>query len=208
MTQVVSPRWTGSSEAASRNRAEHLSRAATARSPAGGLIDRARALAFTFDGRELSGPSRRHAGLGAAGQRRARSSAAPSNITGRAASSRPGRRSPTRWSSCAPARGASPTRAPPSAELYDGPGGREPEPLAVARVRPAGRQRAGSRRPVGRLLLQDLHVAGVVLGEGLRAADPPRRRPRARRRRSRSRHLREGASCTATCWSSAAARPA
>jgi NADPH-dependent 2,4-dienoyl-CoA reductase/sulfur reductase-like enzyme len=30
---------------------------------------------------------------------------------------------------------------------------------------------------IGRLLLQDLHVAGGVLGEGLRAADPPRRRP-------------------------------
>ena len=43
-----------------------------------------------------------------------------------------------------------------------------------------------------RLLLQDLHVAGRVLGEGLRAADPPRRRSRPRRRRRRSRPLREG----------------
>ena len=38
-------------------------------------------------------------------------SAAASSITGRAASSRPAPRSRTRWSSCAPARGASPTRA-------------------------------------------------------------------------------------------------
>ena len=35
-------------------------------------------------------------------------------------------------------------------------------------------------RFVRRLLLQDLHVAAALLDEGLRAADPPRRRPRPR----------------------------
>ena len=45
---------------------------------------------------------------------------------------------------------------------------------------------------VAGLLLQDLHVAGGVLGEALRAADPPRRRPRPRGRSRRSRPLREG----------------
>ena len=43
-----------------------------------------------------------------------------------------------------------------------------------------------------RLLLQDLHVAGLLLGEGLRAHDPPRRRLGPRRRSRRSRPLREG----------------
>ena len=54
-------------------------------------------------------------------------------------------------------------------------------------ARTAGRRCASTCGPingllsplfVGRLLLQDVHVARLVLGEGLRAADPPRRRPR------------------------------
>ena len=36
-----------------------------------------------------------------------------------------------------------------------------------------------------RLLLQDLHVAGGLLGDALRAVHPPRRRPRPRQRRRR-----------------------
>ena len=59
-------------------------------------------------------------------------------------------------------------------------------------LRPAGGQPAARADLRRRLLLQDLHVAGDVLGEDLRAADPPRRRARPRRRRRRSRPLREG----------------
>ena len=77
---------------------------------------------------------------------------------------------------------------------------REPEPLAVAALRSAGGQFAARAAAVGRLLLQDLHVAGVVLGEGVRAADPPRRRARARRRRSAIPTPTRRRSLLATCW--------
>ena len=83
---------------------------------------------------------------------------------------------------------------------FDGLEADQPEPLAVARLRCDGGQpavRADLRR---RLLLQDLHVAGDVLGEALRAADPPRRRPRPRRRRARSRHTTRRRMRFATCW--------
>ena len=117
-------------------------------------------------------------------------SAAASSIIARAASSRPGPRSPTRWSSCAPARGASPTRAPPSSSCTT---------AWRRRARTAGRrsafdlmrrQRALRALPAGRLLLQDLHVAALVLGAGLRADDPPHGGPRPRRARARSGRLR------------------
>ena len=54
--------------------------------------------AFRFDGRELTGAPRRHARLGPAGQRRARSSARSVHRAARAASSPPGPRSRTRSS--------------------------------------------------------------------------------------------------------------
>ena len=60
-----------------------------------------------------------------------------------------------------------------TAELYDGLDRAEPEPLAVARLRRRRGQRPALALPRRGLLLQDLHVAGEVLGEGLRAADPP-----------------------------------
>ena len=47
-------------------------------------------------------------------------SAAPSNITGRAASSRPGPRSPTRWSSCARGARREPNTRATTIELFDG----------------------------------------------------------------------------------------
>ena len=81
--------------------------------------------------------------------------------------------------------------------------GAEPEPLAVAALRPDGGQPARWRRSRRRLLLQDLHVAGGVLGEALRAADPPRRRPRPAAAASRSRHATRRRSRIATCWWSA-----
>ena len=68
-------------------------------------------------------------------------------------------------------------------ELYDGPGRREPEPLAVAALRHRRRQQSAVALFPGGLLLQDLHVAAQRLDE-IRACHPPRRRPRqgARRR--------------------------
>ena len=88
--------------------------------PSGGLIDRARPLSFTLRRASVRGLRRRHARLGAAGQRRARWSAARSSITARAASSPPAPRSRTRWSNCAPARGASRTRARPRSSSSTG----------------------------------------------------------------------------------------
>ena len=68
-------------------------------------------------------------------------------------------------------------------ELYRGLEAQQPKPLAVARVSTLlAMNKLFSPFIVGRLLLQDLHVAGEVLGEALRAADPPRRGPRPRRR--------------------------
>ena len=68
----------------------------------------------------------------------------------------------------------------------------EPEPLAVARVRHRRGERPALAVPRRGLLLQDLHVAGEVLGDAVRAADPPRRGARPRRRRRGSGPLREG----------------
>ena len=79
------------------------------------------------------------------------------------------------------------------AELFDGLEARSQNrwpSLALRRRRRQLALRADLRR---RLLLQDLHVAGGAVGEALRAADPPRGRPRPREPRARSGHLREGA---------------
>src|SRR5665811_1546960 len=75
-------------------------------------------------------------------------------------------------------------------ELYDGLNA-EPEPLAVAEIRSSVGEPAGHARLRRGLLLQDVHVAGIVLGEGLRAHDPPRRRSGARREPPRPGPLRE-----------------
>ena len=81
----------------------------------GGLVDRsADPRASRFDGRGLSRPSRRHAGLGAAGQRR---QAGRPLVQVSSAARHPHSRAggaERAWSSCAAARGASPTPAPPS----------------------------------------------------------------------------------------------
>ena len=69
---------------------------------------------------------------------------------------------------------------------------REPEPLAIAEIRCAGGEPdvlADLRR---RLLLQDLHVARRLLGEAVRAGDPPRRGAWPCRGRAGPRPLRQG----------------
>ena len=72
----------------------------------------------------------------------------------------------------------------------------------------SARQRRALAAVLGRLLLQDLHVAEALLEQGLRAAHPPRRRPRRRAGRSPIRTATPAATPIATCWSSAPARPA
>ena len=69
-------------------------------------------------------------------------------------------------------------------ELRDGLEADKPEPLAVARLRCRRGQRPPRLDLLGRLLLQDLHVAEVLLGPGLRARRSAARRASARRRPS------------------------
>ncbi len=68
---------------------------------------------------------------------------------------------------------------------------REPEQVAVAEVRSRRDQRPALHAVLGRLLLQDLHVAEVVLGQGLRAVHPQRRGARSGAGRDRSGPLRQ-----------------
>ena len=98
-----------------------------------------------------------------------------------------------RLSNCARGARREPNTRATTIELFDG--------LEAPRAKIAGHRFASISLSVnsllapllpGRLLLQDLHVAGVVLGARLRAADPPCRRLGPRRRRTRSRSLRAG----------------
>ncbi len=67
----------------------------------------------------------------------------------------------------------------------------QPEPLAVAEARYRLAQQPAVAVPRGWFLLQDLHVAGGLLGKGLRADHPQGRRPRSRCDAGRSRSIRE-----------------
>ena len=69
---------------------------------------------------------------------------------------------------------------------------REPEPLAVAEIRCAVDQPADEPVLQRGLLLQDLHVAGEVLGACVRADHPQERRARPRGDGAGPRPLREG----------------
>ena len=71
------------------------------------------------------------------------------------------------------------------------PRGDQPEPLALARLRRRRDQRPLRLAVLGRLLLQDLHVAARLLGPRLRADHPQRRRPRRLADRARRRPLRQ-----------------
>ena len=142
------------------------------RLPAGGRIDRRARCASRFNGRAL-----RRASPATRSPRRCSPTAftwsrAASNITARAAFSRPARRSRMRWCSSMPARAPSPTLRATQVELYDGLVAAEPEPLAVAQARPRRRQRLALAPVPGRLLLQDLHVAAGLVDD-LRALHPP-----------------------------------
>ena len=131
----------------------------------------ANACAFTFDGQGLSGASRRHAGLRAARQRRPPGRPLVQVPPAARPALAPVRRSRTRWSRCAAAPGgAKHCGRPQSSSLSTA--SRPPRRTAG---RPSASMPWRQRRPAraallpSRLLLQDLHVAKIVLGEGLRA---------------------------------------
>ena len=116
------------------------------RTPAGGSIDR-RDRALHLRRPELSRVRRRHAGLGAARQRRA-SRRPLVQVSPPARHPRRRRRGAER---AGHGHAAMPARRTPNlratqVELYDGPGGREPEPLAVPRLRCRRGQRLRCRR--------------------------------------------------------------
>ena len=163
----------------------------THRLASGGLIDRAQPLSFSFDGQSVLGLCRRHARLRADREWRE---------AGRAfvQVSSPARHSHVRLRRAECAGRAAHRRAARAEHARDDGGalrrtGRhEPEPLAVARVRRGRDQRRARALSSRGLLLQDLHVAGEILGGGVRAADPPRRGARPRGGRGGSGSLREG----------------
>ena len=159
---------------------------------AGGIVDRSRTLDFTFDGAALPGPSGRHAGLGAARQRRA--SGRPQLQVPPAARHRHRRRrgaeraGPARRAARAP----SPIRARRS---------RSSTTVSSRRARTAGRRSrfdigalndAVRRRsfPAGFYYKTFMWPPGPRWWLELRACDPPRRRARPRAARARSRPLR------------------
>ena len=127
------------------------------------------------------------------------SSAARSNIIARAACFRPDTRSRTRSSSCAKARAASPMsrrrRSNSTTGSVASSQNRWPS-LDFDVMALNGLVEAGFRR---RLLLQDLHVAGLFLGEGLRAGHSSRGRPWPRQRARRSGLATSGRTPIAMC---------
>ena len=162
------------------------------RLPDRGRVDHGRPVRFSFDGKTYTGPRRRHARLGAARQRRP-----PDGPLVQVPP--PARRRLRRLRRAERADGHPPRPRPLRAE--------HPRHHPGAARRPRGRRArtAGPRSPstsgaindslgiavLGRLLLQDLHVAARLLGPGLRAGHPQRRRPRRLADRARRRPLRQ-----------------
>ena len=129
------------------------------------------------------------------------SSAARSNITGRAASFRPASRSPTRWSTIVRDRRAS--HAEPARDA-----GRTLRRARGAKARTAGPRSpsmsapstTSSRRCSRRLLLQDLHVAARCWKQRLRAAIRAAGGPRRAPTRPDPDRYHAAAMRIATCW--------
>ena len=150
------------------------------RTTQGGRIDRTRPVSLHLRRPQLPGACRRHARLGAARQRRpsvrplvqvsppARHAGCRVRGAERAGDRRPRRRA----SHAEPARHAG--------RALRGPGRREPEPLAVPRLRSRRRQQPPVAAADFRLLLQDLHVAAIRVAPLVRAGHPARGRPCAR----------------------------
>ena len=151
---------------------------------------------------------RRHARLRACSPTACSCSAARSSITVRAASLPRARRSRTRWSrSIAARRAARRTCARPRSSCTR---------ASSPRARTAGRRLdfdVGAVNDLlsplllGRLLLQDVHVAARRRGTSCTSPSSAARQASATRRRSPIRTVTRSASRIATCWSSAPARP-
>ena len=196
--------------AARRSRSERRDERRPTVSPSGGRIDRARPLALHLRRPQLRGLCRRHARLGAARQRRPPGRRGRSSITGRAASCPPAPRSRTRCVQLD--RGGGRSRPEPArhrGRALRRPDARQPEPLAVARLRPRRGQRpalAAVRRPASttRPSCGRAPSGSTVYEPVIRARRRPRHGADARPIPT--------ATCTATpiatCWSSAPARRA
>ena len=158
----------------------------------------------------LCGLCRRHARLGAARQRRASGRPLVQVSPPARHLSAPARRSRTRSStSTAAADARTPNLRATQVELYDG--------LVRRAARTAGRRSPSTSARsticsrafvLGRLLLQDLHVAESFWQNVYEPFDPPRRRASAGADASPIRTATPAATPIATCWSSAPARPA
>ena len=137
-------------------------------------------------------------------------SAARSSITGRAASCPPAPRSPTRWSTVdrgAGAHDAEPARH--AGRALRRARRRQPEPLAVARASTSARSTTCSSPLFSAGFYYKTFMWPRALWKHVyEPTHPRRRRPRQRARRSPTRPLRRTATPIATCWWSAAARPA
>ena len=163
----------------------------------GGRIDRARPISFTFDGKTYQRLCRRHARLRVS-PTASISSAARTNIIGRAGSSRRRRGGAER--ACRPARGRRALHARicarPQIPLNEGLVADEPEPLAVAAVRRRRDQRPALAAVFGAGFYYKTFMGPNWFGKNwawkhlYEPFDPPRRRPRRRAARARSRRLR------------------
>ena len=210
LRDTVSDRILATYRSASRGRSarSRRSRAMSAfRIAGGGRIDRAQAAALHLRRPRYDGFRGRHAGLGAARERRA-SRRPLVQVSPAARHLSAGRRSRMRWSTVDrddARRDAEPARD--AGRALRRPAARQPEPLAVARASTSAPSNdLLSPLLSGGLLLQDLHVAARLLEAPLRAgirappasgARPTRPIPIATRSATR----------IATCWSSAPGRP-
>ena len=135
---------------------------------AGGLIDRSRPLSFTFDGKAYRG----YAGdtlasaLLANGVRIAGRSFKYHRPRGIVSA---GHEEPNALVELRDGARREPNVKATTIELYDGLVASSQKSLALARLRRHGAERAAETSFRRGLLLQDLHVAGILLGESLRA---------------------------------------
>ena len=162
----------------------------------GGRIDRDAPLRFTFNGQRLHGLSRRHARLGAAGQRRARSSARSFKYHRPRGIVAAGAEEPNALVQLGAARAPSPTLRATEVELYDGLSPR----ASTAGPAPSFDCRAVtgcSRRCMPPGFYYKTFMWPQRFWMTVRARHPQGRRPRPRAGCARSRHA--TTACTAHC---------
>ena len=157
----------------------------------GGLIDRSRNLGFTFDGRACTGfaGDTLASALLANGVRlfgRSFKYHRPRGILSA------GPEEPNALVELRTGARREPNTRTTTAELYNGLVARSQNRWPSLALRRDGGQFPGLADLRRRLLLQDLHVAALLLGEGLRADDPPGGGHGSRQRPGRSGFLRQG----------------